>query len=293
MKILSLFDGISCGRIACDRENIKVDRYVAYEIDKYAIEISKKNYPNIEHCGDVNFADFTRYKDFDLVIGGSPCTFWSLARSSAAKHKRETEANGIGWELFLQYVRAIKETNCKWFIYENNATISKSIKKQISNLLGVERIEINSALFSAQNRKRAYWTNIPFNFFIQDRGISLQDILETDETVLDKYIVPKTPSRERMWNDGKGRVNGTICCDNITNKEKSGTITSKQDRNYNAGLIEYKDFCRYLTIKEQERLQTLPDDYTEGIPLSQRQKCVGNGWTVDVIAYILSGIKEN
>lgn len=107
------------------------------------------------------------------------------------------------------------------------------------------------------------------------------------------FKVKRTQSRIRMWNDGKGRVNGAICCDNITHKSKSGTVTSKQDRNYNAGLIEFEDFCRYLTHTEQERLQTLPDGYTDaGISGGQRSLAIDNGWTVDVIAHIFSGIPE-
>lgn len=292
MKVLSLFDGISCGMVALERAGIPVERYVAYEIDKYAIYVSNRNYPQIEHCGDVTTADFSQYKGFDIVIGGSPCTFWSLARSAKAKHKREDVPEGLGWKLFEHFERAIKETGAKWFLYENNSSTSRPIKEAISIKLGVEGVEINSELFSAQRRKRIYWTNIPIGKLPESCGICLKDIFETDESVLDEYIVPKTPSRIRMWNDGKGRVDGAICCDNITHKFKSGTVASKQDRNYNAGLIEYKDFCRYLTIKEQERLQTLPDDYTNGVPKSQRAKCLGNGWTVDVIAHIFKGLKE-
>ena len=289
MNILSLFDGISCGRIAMERANIKVDRYVAYEIDNYAIQVSKNNYPDIEHCGDVTTADFTKYKGFDLLIGGSPCVYWSISRSTLSNHKRETTCSGIGWELFMQFKRALLESECKYFLYENNASISKEIKQKISEELGIDCVLINSNLFSAQNRKRCYWTNIPI-LPIKDLQISFQDIKETDNSVLKNYKVKQTPSRIRMWNNGLGRINGALCCDNITHKDKTGTVTSKQDRNYNAGLIEYEDFCRYLTLEEQEKLQTLPVGYTRGVPASQRSKCIGNGWTVDVISHIFKGI---
>ena len=152
MKALSLFDGISCGMVALERANIPVERYVAYEIDKHAIQISKKNYPQIEQCGDVTVADFTQYKGFDIVIGGSPCTKWSIANRN-----RETTINGLGGELFLHFVRAIKEVKPKYFLYENNYSISKEIKKEISKHLGVEPIMINSSLVSAQERKRRLW----------------------------------------------------------------------------------------------------------------------------------------
>lgn len=293
MKVLSLFDGISCGRLALERAGIPVERYVAYEINENAIKISKANWNDIEYMGDVMSADFTQYKGFDAVIGGSPCTWWSIARSSTAKHKRETICEGLGWTLFLKFVEAVKATGCKYFLYENNFSISKEIKAEITKQLGVNCVMINSNLVSAQNRKRCYWTNIPFNL-PEDKGIDLQNILETEYNKIAPFKVKQTPSRIRMWNDGKGRVNGAICCDNITNKHKSGTVASKQDRNYNAGLIQFEDFCRFLTYSEQERLQTLPDGYTDvkGVTGAQRSLAIGNGWTVDVIAHILRSIPE-
>lgn len=109
--------------VALERAGIPVERYVAYEIDKYAVQVSQKNYPDIEHCGDVTKADFTQYEGFDLLIGGSPCTFWSIA-----KKNREVTPDGIGGQLFMHYVRALKESKCKWFLYENNYSIHKDIK---------------------------------------------------------------------------------------------------------------------------------------------------------------------
>lgn len=172
IKVLSLFDGISCGMVALERAGIKVDRYVAYEIDKYAIQVSEKNYQQIEHKGDVFKGDFTEYKGFDLLIGGSPCTYWSIA-----KNNRETTPDGIGGQMFMQYVRALKESECPFFLYENNYSIHKNIKEFISKQLGIEPIMINSALLSAQNRKRCYWTNIPDVTQPKDKGILLPDII--------------------------------------------------------------------------------------------------------------------
>lgn len=171
MKVLSLFDGISCGMVALERAEIPVERYVAYEIDKYAVQVSEKNYPAIEHRGNVFDADFTKYKGFDLLIGGSPCTYWSIA-----KNNRETTPDGMGGQLFMQYVRALRESGCRWFLYENNFSIHKNIKDFISEQLGVQPIMINSALVSAQNRKRCYWTNIPTSQ-PEDKGILLEDII--------------------------------------------------------------------------------------------------------------------
>ena len=166
MNVLSLFDGISCGMVALERANIPVERYVAYEYDvetkkRYApygaaAFVGSYNYPMIEQKGNVFDGDFTQYQGFDLLIGGSPCTHWSIANKN-----RETTASGIGFDLFMQYVRALKESKCKWFLYENNYSISKEIKAEITKQLGVEPIMINSSLVSAQERKRCYWTNIP------------------------------------------------------------------------------------------------------------------------------------
>ena len=147
MKVLSLFDGISCGMAALERAGIPVEKYVAFEIDKYAIAISQKNYPQIKQRGNVLEGDFTQYKGFDLLIGGSPCTYWSIA-----KRGRETTCEGLGWTLFQEYVRALKESGCRWFLYENNYSIHKDIKTAISLALGVEPIMINSALVSAQSK---------------------------------------------------------------------------------------------------------------------------------------------
>ena len=172
MKVLSLFDGISCGMVALERAGFDVERYVAYEIDKYAIQVSEKNYPQIEHMGDVFKGDFTQYRGFDLLLGGSPCTYWSIA-----KNNRETTPDGIGGQMFMQYVRALKESEVKWFLYENNYSIHQNIKDFISEQLGVQPIMINSALVSAQTRKRCYWTNIPFLGQPKDKGILLENVI--------------------------------------------------------------------------------------------------------------------
>lgn len=153
MKVLSLFDGMACGMLAMQRAGIEVDRYVAYEIDKYAVQTSSHNFPMIEHMGDVFCADFTQYDGFDFVIGGSPCTYWSIAQTN----NRETEASGMGWELFCQYVRAVREAKPKFFVYENNKSMSKAIRASIDEAFGFEAVCINSSLVSAQNRQRLYW----------------------------------------------------------------------------------------------------------------------------------------
>ena len=173
MKVLSLFDGISCGRVALERANIPVDNYAAFEIDKYAVRVSSKNYPDIQHFGNVFDGDFKAFRGYDLLLGGSPCTYWSIAKKG-----RETTADGEGFHLFMQYVRALQEAKPKYFLYENNHSIHQNIKTEISNQLGVKPIMINSALVSAQQRKRCYWTNIPGVVQPDDRKIMLSDILD-------------------------------------------------------------------------------------------------------------------
>jgi len=153
IKVLSLFDGMSCGMLAMKKAGITVDRYVAYEIDKYAIQTAKHNFPEIEEMGDVFSANFTDYYDFDYLVGGSPCTYWSIAQTK----NRETVASGMGWDLFSQYVRALNEAKPKFFIYENNKSMSAAIRKSICDTFGFEPVLINSALVSAQNRQRLYW----------------------------------------------------------------------------------------------------------------------------------------
>lgn len=184
MNILSLFDGMSCGMLAMLKAGIQVDNYYAYEIDKYAIQTATYNFPQIQECGDVFKGDYTQYEGIDYLIGGSVCTYWSIAQSP---DKRETTASGIGWELFSQYVRALHEAKPKFFIYENNKSMSKEIRKAITETFGFEDICINSARVSAQNRHRLYWVgkrNADGTYSKvdveqpEDRGILLRDVLD-------------------------------------------------------------------------------------------------------------------
>ena len=184
MKVLSLFDGMACGAVAFTKMGIPIERYVAYEIDKYAVQVATHNFPYIEQRGDVFKADFTEFEGFDAVIGGSPCTYWSIAQ----KNNRETEASGLGWELFSQYVRAVKEAKPKFFLYENNKSMSKEIRASITETFGFEPICINSALVSAQNRQRLYWVGLKQADGTyrkadieqpEDKGILLRDVLDS------------------------------------------------------------------------------------------------------------------
>ena len=183
MNILSLFDGMACGMIAMQLAGVDVESYDAYEIDKYAIKTAQHNFPMIKEHGDVFGADFTQYEGVDFLIGGSPCTYWSIAQTK----NRETVASGMGWELFSQYVRALHEAKPKYFIYENNKSMSKDIRASIDKAFGFEAVLINSALVSAQNRQRLYWvgrrnedgTYSKVNVEQPtDRGVLLKDVLD-------------------------------------------------------------------------------------------------------------------
>lgn len=285
MKVLSLFDGISCGMVALERAGIQVDRYVAYEIDENAIKISKKNYPQIEHCGDVTTADFTQYKDFDLLIGGSPCQ--DLCRMGS----RQGLA-GIKSGLFWEYVRALRECRPKWFLLENNASMKQSDKQIITEALGMPSFLINSADFSAQKRKRLYWTNIPIMMWAQN-NLTLGDIVQpakekvefdvTDR--VEKYLSPAYAGR---------KISKTIYNGIKSLNEKANTIGCYCGMlGSNTNLILYQEERYYIvTPVEAERLQTLPDNYTEGVKKSAQYFAIGNGWTVDVIAHILKGIPK-
>ena len=177
---------------------IEIDKYIAYEVDKYAIQTAQHNFPFIEERGDVFKADFTEYVGFDYLIGGSPCTYWSIAQTK----NRETVASGMGWELFSQYVRALHEAKPRFFLYENNKSMSAAIRASITETFGFEPILINSALVSAQNRQRLYWCGIRQadgtykKADIQqpaDRGILLKDILEKHQhTMVAEPVQPLT-----------------------------------------------------------------------------------------------------
>ena len=233
MNILSLFDGMSCGMLAMLEAGVKVDRYVAYEIDKYAVQTSKHNFPMIEHRGDVFQADFTEFEGFDWLVGGSPCTYWSIAQ----KNNRETEASGMGWELFSQYVRALREAKPMFFIYENNKSMSKAIRQSITETFGFDAICINSALVSAQNRQRLYWVgkrNEDGTYSKvdvlqpKDRGILLRDVLEgaTDREKGRSVICSagRTTHREYYQKHQGNMAFEPVGCPR--GREKSRTLTS-------------------------------------------------------------------
>jgi len=238
VKVLSLFDGMSCGMLAFGQAGMKVDRYVAYEIDKYAIQVSKHNFPMIEQKGDVFQADFTEYEGFDAVVGGSPCTYWSIAQTK----NRESEAHGIGWELFQQYVRAIREAKPKFFIYENNKSMANAIKEEISNTFGFEPIMINSALVSAQRRQRYYWVGVrqedgtyrKANIIQpEDKGILLRDVLD------DGWVTDRAKRLEAC--DNKANCLTSVTTDSMVAEPVAVRCRGRYDED--GGCARYEASC--------------------------------------------------
>ena len=412
MNVLSLFDGMSCGQIALNRLGIKYNNYYAAEIDKYAIEVTKKNFPNTIHLGDVTKVKAADLEPIDLLMGGSPCQGFSFAG-------KQLNFDDPRSALFFEFVRLLKECKPKYFLLEN-VRMKKIYQDVITEHLGVEPIMINSSLLSAQNRLRLYWTNIPGVKQPEDKGLVLRDILEYNQTSVSELseakkdrvlnsqrgkgffynpdqhdkigtlvagyhkeptdgsyleihkpvkdternrrhykevdekslcmtstmykgagnngmtLVPiKNPERVRetpnYWQmdvSGKGyasqqdrirkldkpsnslaagsaSIPKVMCKDNVVVElpEKSQTIKSQYYKSSRAnfersgtfhatGIKNEMGTYRKLTPIECERLQTVPDNYTQGVSNTQRYKMLGNGWTVDVIAHILKNIHE-
>lgn len=312
MKVLSLFDGISCGREAFKRAGIPVSAYYASEIDKWAIAVSEKNWPEIIRIGDVNGVDFREY-DVDIVIGGSPCQDLSIAKQNRLGLRGERSG------LFWKYVEALEVIRPRWFLLENVASMCDEDRDAITETLRkiypeTECIMINAALVSGQQRKRYYWINWHVDQ-PEDKHIILADILEDGLTDRGKSrtvisSVGRTTTREYFKKSqgtlvfnkpervgtlaglGSGQANriysvrGKSVCLNA-NGGGSGAKTGL----YRVDLPDGEYTVRKLTPVECERLMTLPDGYTAGVSNAQRYKMLGNGWVVDVIAHILKGIK--
>jgi len=379
MNVLSLFDGMSCGQLALKKTGIKVDQYYAAEIDKYAIQIAQKNFPNTIQLGDVTKVKASDLPKIDLLIGGSPCQGFSFAG-------KQLNFDDPRSALFFEFVRLLKECQPKYFLLEN-VRMKKEFQNVITEYLGVEPILINSSLLSAQNRQRLYWTNIPNVTIPEDKGILLKDVLQ--DYVEEKYLVgqelqkkyqggnqlnPSYKSQANTIHDINNK-SGTLCagthgyangyvpnqqCGRIVgryivdgkrmdhkqsvaglttqrlevrNDEKTNTLsTVRKDNvivedkyfmnekqiegvmrsNYRdrkpmnihkksnclkvggdiKRIINHEQRWRYLTPIECERLQTVPDNYTDGVSNTQRYKMLGNGWTVDVISHIFQNLKE-
>jgi len=287
MKVLSLFDGISVLRCALGDRKVE---YFASEIDKHAISISKKNYPDIVHIGDV-----TKVKDIDdvyLLCGGSPCQDLSIAKKG--RKGLDGERSGLFWE----WVRIWKESKPKYFILENVASMPAKDRDIISAELGVQPIMINASLVSAQNRKRLFWTNIPVVGLPVDRGIALKDILEPDV----EGSITQTFTASKSKSSGAGLVqighigNSNGQANRVYSDEGKSVTLSANGGGLGAKTGLYKtesSKIRKLTPVECERLQSLPDNYTAGISNTQRYRCLGNAFNCEVIKFIISFMPEN
>lgn len=261
MNVLSLFDGMSCGQIALERVGIKVENYFASEIDKYAMQVTKHNYPNTKHIGDVTKVKGDELPKIDLLIGGSPCQGFSFAG-------KQLNFDDPRSKLFFEFVRLLEETKPKYFLLEN-VLMKKEYEQIITDHLGVGPIFINSSLVSAQNRKRLYWTNLPITGLPNDKGILLKDIIESGIVDRDK----------------------SYCID--ANYHKGGSLKQYFEKSRRQ-LVFYGIRFRKLTPTECERLQTVPDNYTSCVSNTQRYRMLGNGWTIDVVAHIFkSYLNEN
>lgn len=267
MKVLSLFDGISCARVACDRAGIQVENYYASEIDKYAISISQKNYPDIKQVGSVVDIKSEDYKDIDLLIGGSPCQDLSIAK----KNRQGLEGSRSG--LFYEYLRILKEVKPKYFILENVNSMPKEAKETITKeLFGIEPIMINAALVSAQNRKRLFWVGkLVGDTYEQvkielpeDRGVLLRDILED---VVEKYFIKDTHNYERKSYGAKGKI--------LKDETKSPTLQAAMGTGGgNNILIVDKD--KSNTIRTSGRGSGVDESfYVKGVEVTKQGKVIG------------------
>jgi len=289
MNILSLFDGMSCGRIALERAGIEVDNYYSSEIDKYALQTADKNYlQDIEN----RLGDITKWREWelpkiDLLIGGSPCQGFSFA----GKQLNFEDSRSV---LFFEYVRILNEIKPKYFLLEN-VKMKKEYQNIISNLLGVEPIEINSALVSAQKRKRLYWTNIPNVTQPEDKGVLFKNIVGYGNNNKKLYLTEeqieygKEKHKGKTWKSGNrmGNMKFPNSVDKKSQCLSATEIMGARETNH----IKDVHGIRVLSVNEYEKLQTIPFGYTSCINDRKAKKILGNGWTVDVIAHIFKGLK--
>jgi DNA-cytosine methyltransferase len=301
MNVLSGFDGMSCGQIALHRARIEVDNYFASEIDKYAIKVTQANFPSTKQLGDIQKVTKAQTGQIDLLIGGSPCQGFSFAG-------KQLNFDDPRSKLFFEFVRLKEELKPRYFLLEN-VKMKKESQDIISKCMGCQPVLINSSLVSAQNRQRLYWTNIPFEI-PKDKEVMLADILESGFTDREKsYCLDanyfrggnlkryfQRSSRQLVFTGAakRGRYNAD---GKTTNQQlelrfdgKTNALTTTQKTTLPANL---KDLTyRKLTVTECERLQTVPEGYTNHVSNTQRYKMLGNGWTVDVISSIFAGLNN-
>ena len=315
MNILSLFDGMSCGRIAAKRAGFDVENYYASELDKYAITVTQANWPNTIQLGDV-----TKWREWDidwasidLLIGGSPCQGFSFAGKQLAF---DDPRSALFFE-YLNILNHIKIVNPEVKFMLENVKMKQEYLDVISNLVGVQPVFINSALVSAQNRQRYYWANWDFGQ-PEDKGFILSDVLEKESdnfVFMSEKFVNRQQGRKCLRDDFTGKAVNLSAMEYVKNGRQGDYVLSMTPRGNNPGgdraldgktpsmtsnswqdnfhlTNDHKSY-RKLTPVECERLQTVPDNYTNHVSNTQRYKMLGNGWTVDVIAQVFKSIKAD
>lgn len=282
ITVLSLCDGMSCGHIALDKAGIKVNQYFAAEIKEIGIKVTKANYPDTIHIGDVNkisYKDGVLYTEngnyavgkFDLVIFGSPCQSFSQAMKT---DMRTGLKDKIRSGLFLECYRILREVNPTWFLLENVASMKKEDREFLSECMGVQPIRINSKLVGPALRDRLYWTNIPNVTQPKDRNITLQSILTSGYTDREK-------ARALLVSDSRPLTDKRRMIHRYRN---TGFTTIVWEEEGNDKSI------RYMNQTELERCQTVPEGYTKCLTRNEAANVLGDGWTVDVISHILKGL---
>jgi len=312
MKVLSVFDGMSCGQIALDKLGVDVEVYYASEIDKPAMKVTNHNYPDTIQIGNVEDIKSKDLPQIDLLIGGSPCQGFSFAG-------KQLKLDDPRSKLFFEFERLLHECKPKYFLLENVVMDTQS-QMVVTNRLEVPYIFINSSLVSAQSRQRLYWTNIDLGFFPlpPNKHQYIESILEEDvdekyflsPSVASRYVGVQRPSlnkeksnvignivtvREESYirdgkvfkNDRQYRYQGDRVFD-VKSKASSLSANGGNNGGGSCNIIFDNGRLRTLTPVECERLQTVPDNYTSIESQNNRYSMLGNGWTVDVIAHIFS-----
>lgn len=284
MNVLSLFDGMSCGQIALNRAGIPYKKYYASEIDKHAIKVTQHNYPDTIQLGSVIDIKGTDLPKIDLLIGGSPCQGFSFAG-------KQLNFDDPRSKLFFEFVRLLKECKPKYFLLEN-VKMKKEYQDVITEYLGVEPILINSALLTAHNRPRLYWTNIPDVEQPKNRGIYFEQIrdlqIENYEYIPNEKTINREYKKNYLQYDINGKGHGSQDQRAYYLKGKHGCLDTGASGK--AKVLENDGRVRKITRNEAERLQGVPDNYTIQVSKAQALKMLGNGWTVDVIAHIFNGL---
>ena len=292
---------MACGMLAFNRAGVPVERYVAYEVDDAAIATASHNFQSIEQRGDVFVGGFAEFCGFDYLIGGSPCTYWSVAQ----KKGREVEASGLGWELFQQYVRALRQASPEFFIYENNKSMSRAIRQSISDAFGFEPVYINSALVSVQTRHRLYWVGrrntdgtyskveVPQP---ADRHLYLDEVLTSEDFAPYKgwsaFVREKADLNEHYDSTYRVGVTGKSGGQAVRVYDLKGKTVAIQSQagggGARTGLYMVDGAVKALSKSGVAKCQTIPAEYEFPVSDNKAISLMGNGWTVDVIAHILA-----